>query len=118
MELAQKNCEYYSQSQDIIRSSLSAATLQEKKSETKNPGCEIIAAQPSSTFRVASKASSSVSKLCWFCGRFYHIRNICPARNAICYKCQKKEHFLNVCKSKSAKTTNASIFYDFAVCYS
>ena len=30
MELAQKNCEYYSQSQDIIRSSLSAATLQEK----------------------------------------------------------------------------------------
>ena len=86
MELAQKNREYYSQSKDIIRSSLSAATLQEKKSETKDPGCEIIAAQPS-TFHVASKASSSVSKLCWFCGRSYHLRSICPARNAICYKC-------------------------------
>ena len=30
MESVQKNCEYYSQSQDIIRSSLSAATLQKK----------------------------------------------------------------------------------------
>ena len=55
MESVQKNCEYYSQSQDIIRSSLSAATLQKKKSETKDPGCEIIAVQPSSTFHVASK---------------------------------------------------------------
>ena len=81
-----------------------------KKLETKDPGCEIIAAQLPSTFHVASKALSSVSKLCFFCGRFYHIRGIFPARNAICYKCQKKGHFSNVCKSKSAKTTNASIF--------
>ena len=84
MEFSQRHCEYYSQSQDIIQSSLSAATLQEQKSETKDPGCEIIAAQPFSTFNVASKTSSSVSKLCSFCGRSYHIRGICPARNAIC----------------------------------
>ena len=89
MESAQKNCEYYSQSQDIIRSSLSAATLQEKNWKLK-PGCEIIAAQPPSTFHVASKASYSVSKLCLFCGRSYHIRSICPARNAMCCKCQKR----------------------------
>ena len=62
MELAQKICEYYSQSQDIIRLSLSAATLQKKKSETKDPDCEIIAAQPPPTFHVASKTSSKACK--------------------------------------------------------
>jgi len=37
---------------------------------------------------------------CYFCGRLYHKRSRCPAREEICHKCQKKGHYESVCMSK------------------
>ena len=53
-----------------------------------------------STTDNVSEATSSVSKLCTFCGRSIHARSMCPAKNAVCFKCQRRGHFANVCKSK------------------
>ena len=63
---------------------------------------------PSTTDNV-SEATSSVSKLCTFCGRSIHARSMCPAKNAVCFKCQRRGHFANVCKSKVFKNINARV---------
>ena len=94
MELAQKNSEFYSHNQEY-RSNLTA-TVADKSST------------PSTTDNV-SEATSSVSKLCTFCGRSIHARSMCPAKNAVCYKCQRRGHFANVCKSKVFKNINARV---------
>ena len=46
-------------------------------------------------------------KICFFCGKEYHDRNKCPARNATCYSCGKKGHFGKVCRSKSTRSTSS-----------
>ena len=40
-----------------------------------------------------------LSKKCSFCGRAFHKRQFCPAKNATCNNCSKKGHFQAVCKS-------------------
>ena len=109
MELAQKNSEFYARTEVPQRSSLSAAVMNEPHCEAKElrdkSGVEL-----SSTPDVASETASSVSKLCSYCGRSYHSRNTCPAKNAVCFKCQKKGHFANVCKSKIVKNINSSVY--------
>ena len=45
------------------------------------------------------------SKVCYFCGKARHSRNICPARNGYCSKCSIKGHWASVCK----KQVNAAI---------
>lgn len=39
------------------------------------------------------------SKICYFCAKPFHNRDICPARNANCLKCGLKGHFRKACKS-------------------
>ena len=48
---------------------------------------------------VLSSASHSIS--CYFCGRSFHQRNYCPAKEITCYSCGKKGHYSKVCRSKS-----------------
>ena len=38
-------------------------------------------------------------KKCYFCGRDYHKRELCPAKNVTCNNCTRKGHFKAVCKS-------------------
>ena len=92
--LPKKNSEFYSLNQEC-RSNLTA-TVADKSSTL-------------STTDNVSEATSSVSKLCTFCGRSIHARSMCPAKNARCYKCQRRGHFANVCKSKVFKNINARI---------
>lgn len=49
-------------------------------------------------------------KSCYFCGRLFHDRKLCPAREARCNNCGKIGHFQKVCRSKSNEKTTASIF--------
>ena len=94
IELAQKNSEFYSLNQEC-RSNLTATVAD--KSLTL------------STTDNVSKTTSSVSRLCTFCGRSIHARSMCPDKNAVCVKCQRKEYFANVCKSKVFKNINARV---------
>ena len=56
--------------------------------------------QGQSTFDNKSEQKGfSKSKKCYFCGRDFHKRQFCPARNATCNNCTKKGHFQAVCKS-------------------
>ena len=55
-------------------------------------------------------ATNNVSKLCYFCGRTYHSRSNCPAKNAVCYKCNKKGHFSVVCKTKINNNASACMY--------
>ena len=46
-------------------------------------------------------SSASHSRSFYFCGRYFHQRNHCPAKEVTCYSCGKKEHYSKVCRSKS-----------------
>ena len=105
MELAQKNSEFYSnipESRNNLAAASGITNLYNDDDVSKDSLCPSMSVNKQET-------ASSVSKICSFCGRPYHLRSLCPARNATCYKCQKKEHFANVCKSKPTKNTNASM---------
>ena len=39
-------------------------------------------------------------KSCGWCGKSYHSRDKCPAKDVICHKCQKRGHFSSQCFSK------------------
>lgn len=52
-------------------------------------------------------ASKPDSKPCGRCGKSYHNRDKCPAKDATCYKCQKKGHFSSQCFSKQSATQNS-----------
>jgi len=61
-----------------------------------------------------STSAAANHKLCFFCGRSYHLRIKCPAKNATCHKCGKSGHFSNVCKGFSnitSKPTSAAIHH-------
>ena len=45
-------------------------------------------------------AAAVENKSCYFCGRPYHKRSRCPARDVACHTCQKKGHYARVCMSK------------------
>ena len=48
---------------------------------------------------------SMSTRKCEFCGRSYHPRATCPAREASCFKCRRVGHFGAVCRaSKSVDT--------------
>ena len=76
LDLAQKNAEFYSQSRGIDSDLAVAATSEPARQKG-----------PSEAFPSTKlETSSSVSKLCFYCGRLPHSRNVCPAKNALCYK--------------------------------
>lgn len=50
------------------------------------------------------QTKGSVYKECYFCGRAYHDRKICPAKNATCRNCGKEGHYQKSCKSTSTNT--------------
>ena len=52
---------------------------------------------------VAKMASSN--KLRSFCGKPYHDKSKCPARNLYCFTCKKLGHFSNVCRSRRTNRT-------------
>ena len=67
--------------------------------------------EPISTIKNSTlAATNNVSKLCYFCGRTYHSRSNCPAKNAVCYKCNKKGHFSVVCKTKINNNASACMY--------
>ncbi|KAI0986225.1 hypothetical protein GJ496_011889 [Pomphorhynchus laevis] len=43
---------------------------------------------------------AATTKVCFFCGRGWHVRSACPARNSTCNGCGKVGHFSKVCRSK------------------
>ena len=52
----------------------------------------------------AAKMTSS-NKLCNFCGKPYHEKSKCPARNLYCFTCGKLGLFSSVCRSRSTIRT-------------
>ena len=56
----------------------------------------------------ATTTAPKVSRKCYFCGRMYHRRDQCPAKNAMCYLCGKSGHFSRVCQSKSKTNSGGS----------
>jgi len=53
-------------------------------------------------------AATVENKRCYFCGRPYHKRSRCPARNVTCHTCQTKGHHARVCMPKD-KTLSSSV---------
>ena len=48
--------------------------------------------------------------ICFFCGgKKRHMRNYCPAKDAICNYCKKEGHFAKCCMSKDKKPISASV---------
>ena len=54
--------------------------------------------QGQSNIENKSEQKGSFQK-CYFCGRDYHKRELCPAKNVTCNNCTRKGHFKAVCKS-------------------
>ena len=48
---------------------------------------------------------TSSNKLCNFCGKPYHDKSKCPARNLYCFTCGKLGHFSSVCRSRTTTRT-------------
>ena len=57
----------------------------------------------------ASSSTSGPRKPCFFCGKAYHDRKLCPARDQYCHKCCKKGHFSSVCRSSIVASTLATV---------
>ena len=60
------------------------------------------------------KKGSSESSKCSRCGRESHLRQSCPAKDAVCHKCQRKGHYSSQCFSKTAvkEVTQTDAVYD------
>lgn len=57
---------------------------------------------------------ASSARSCYFCGKSWHPRTSCPAKESECSNCSKLGHYARVCKSKKeAKRTTASTNSDF-----
>ena len=71
-----------------------------------------------SEIAAARKTSSNVetheNRCCFFCGRPFHHRNKCPARDATCHSCGKTGHFASVCRSSKCRKQPSS--YSAALC--
>ena len=52
---------------------------------------------------VLTVATISRGRKCYFCGRRYHRRADCPAKEVSCHLCEKVGHFSHVCRSKGTK---------------
>ncbi len=51
------------------------------------------------TFIPRKTAPLAKGKICSWCGKSWHDRTRCPAKDAVCGKCQKKGHYSRVCRS-------------------
>ena len=49
---------------------------------------------------------TSSNKLCNFCGKPYHDKSKCPARNLCCFTCKKLGHFSSVCHFRTTQRRN------------
>ena len=49
---------------------------------------------------------TSSNKLCSFCGKPYHDKSKCPARNFYCFICGKLGHFSSVCRFRTTQRRN------------
>ena len=49
---------------------------------------------------------TSSNKLCNFCGKPYHDKSKCPARNLYCFTCGKLWHFSCVCRFRTTQRRN------------
>lgn len=53
------------------------------------------------------RKAKSDGKPCSRCGKGYHSRDKCPAKDATCHKCQKRGHFSSQCFSKRIATQHS-----------
>ena len=47
----------------------------------------------------AQATGQAAGRTCKWCGKPYHDRQQCPARDAVCHNCAKRGHFKSVCRS-------------------
>lgn len=58
--------------------------------------------------------ASSSGKPCFFCGKSWHSRTACPAKEAECTNCNKLGHYARVCRSKKQlRKTTATTNHDY-----
>ena len=105
LELAQKHSAAYSAgSAQYIGSTSAAASLSDNVREYERSDVDSSLAAAKDPIR---------GKKCSFCGRDYHPRDKCPAKNSRCNNCSKTGHWGQVCqqsqKSKQLSDTSCAI---------
>ena len=96
LERAQQQSSSYS-----INVAASNVVLQRQRSADSQAGADVGSAyDPVSDPLPHGLAAAVENKRCYFCGRPYHKRSRCPARDVTCHTCQKKGHYPRVCMSK------------------
>lgn len=93
MDIAQRNAELYNEPSS---SSTCAVNLSSMNGLSTSRSVEPSEDGESRTFSAAVPAKvglPSKEKSCYFCGRMFHFRNVCPARGIHCRKCGKLGHF-------------------------
>ena len=76
--------------------------------DLRNPPTAVDAIQHTKQSRKTSNkrlGGASPPKKCTRCGKGSHMKDKCPARDAICHKCQHKGHYSSQCFTKSAVAT-------------
>ena len=95
LERAQQQSSSYS-----INVAASNVVLQRQRSADSLAGADVGSTyDPVSDPLPHGLAAGVENKSCYFCGRPYHKRSRCPARDVTCHICQKKGHYARVCMS-------------------
>jgi transposase InsO family protein len=113
LDTAQRNSEVYATSNAFVSgvtaSIQMASSTPQCASLDKEHGPEI---PDKEQYNCNSVVGAISRRKCFFCGRSYHRREQCPARNERCNNCHKAGHFAVVCKSarnKVSASTNTNI---------
>jgi len=96
LERAQQQSSSYS-----INVEASYVVLQRQGSADSLAGADVGSAHDPVSYPLPHGLAAAVeNKRCYSCGRPYHKRSRCPARDVTCHTCQKKGHYARVCMSK------------------
>ena len=98
---AQEYSATYTSSMSGTNSVAASATRTEDNSENEAD----IDSSPVTSGEVLAVATFSGGRKCYYCGRRYHRRADCLAKEVSCHSCGKIGHFSRVCRSKGTKPT-------------